>query len=401
MQKQRRDRFNLTDVWIIVYFISVYVFAITTGVTYISKLASIPMLASLVFYVIIHNYRIIFSKYEIAFFSFLVICFLSCIWALNSDYAISKTLTLLQIFVFAILLHTYIKQENKTDVILWGVCIGGCALALYTLYFYGVTNYIQAALSGNRMGADLANVNTIANLELFPIVILFWCIYYKKKLIAIFPLMLCLIVALGTGSRKVVACIAIGILLLYVLKGQGLKKLRSIIFAILVFIAIYMIIQLPGLEALKAEVDSLVNLFTRENSFTNSDMHRIELIKLGINAFFDSPLLGIGIGNTRLVVLQNMGFDYYLHNNYLEILASVGVLGAIPYYYMWFYPLKKHMGELRTQRDREPLIVSILVTALVLQMGQVLYYDKIMFFVILFAFASLENMCIKENDFVD
>ena len=62
-----------------------------------------------------------------------------------------------------------------------------------------------------------------------------------------------------------------------------------------------------------------------------------QLIKLGINAFFDSPLLGIGIGNTRLVVLQNMGFDYYLHNNYLEILASVGVLGAIPYYYMWFY----------------------------------------------------------------
>ena len=47
MQKQTGKSINLTDIWIIVYLISIYVFAITTGETYISKLASLPMLAAL------------------------------------------------------------------------------------------------------------------------------------------------------------------------------------------------------------------------------------------------------------------------------------------------------------------------------------------------------------------
>ena len=391
MQKQIGKSINLTDIWIIVYLISIYVFAITTGETYISKLASLPMLAALLIYVLAHEHRVVFSSFEKGFILFILVCFCSCFWAQNFDYAFSKVFTLFQIFVFMILIHTYVKQENKQYILVWGVCIGGVALALYTLYYYGFSAYLQAALSGYRMGADLANVNTIGNLELFPIIILFWCIYYRHKWIAIIPMGICLIVALGTGSRKVVACIMVGILLLYLLKGQGLKKLRSILFAVLAVIALYMIVQLPGLEALKTEVDSLVNLITRQNSLSNSDMHRMELISLGFNTFFDSPIWGVGIGNTRNIVLSNMGFDYYLHNNYLEILASVGLLGAMPYFYLWLYPIKKHLRNLRIQNDITPLIVSILLTALVLQIGQVIYYDKVSYFLLLLSFVSLES----------
>ena len=134
-----------------------------------------------------------------------------------------------------------------------------------------------------------------------------------------------------------------------------------------------------------------MNLITRQNSLSNSDMHRMELISLGFNTFFDSPIWGVGIGNTRNIVLSNMGFDYYLHNNYLEILASVGLLGAVPYFYLWFYPIKKHLRNLRIQNDITPLIVSILLTALVLQIGQVIYYDKVSYFLLLLSFVFLES----------
>lgn len=397
MQKQRRHKFNITDGFIIIYFISVYVFAITTGETYISKLASLPMLVALSIYILLHGKKIIISKYEKAFLLFIIICFMSCFWARNSDYSLSKVFTLIQIFVFTTLIHTYISKERKQYMLLWGVCIGGCSLALYTLYYYGFSNYLQAALSGYRMGADLANVNTIGNLELFPIIVMFWCIYYKRKWLAIIPLGICMIVALGTGSRKVIACMVIGIMILFLLKGQGLKKVYGILCAIIAIIGIYMVVQLPGLEALKAEIDSLINLFTRQNSFTNSDIHRFELINLGINTFVNSPIGGIGIGNTRVVVLQNMGFDYYLHNNYLEILSSVGILGAIPYFYLWFYPIKKYINNLQKRNDVIPLNVSILVIGLALQMGQVLYYDKVTYFLLLFTFVSFDYLTFGES----
>lgn len=391
MQKQATKRFNLTDVLIIIYFVSIYVFAITTGVTYISKIASIPMFAALLIYTFSHGNKLFFLKYEKAFLVFIGICFLSCFYAANFDYALSKVFTLLQIFVFAIFIHNYLKRENRSYVLLWGFCVGGCALAAYTLYFYGVSEYLQAALSGIRMGSDLANVNTIGNLELFPILILFWCIYYKRKWLAIFPMALCLVVALGTGSRKVIACIAVGILMLYFFKGQGLKKFKNVLSAIALVFVIYMIVQLPGFAVIKSEIDSILNIFTRKNALTNSDIHRFELLNLGFNTFLKSPLFGIGIGNTRNVVLAQMGNDYYLHNNYLEILASVGLLGAIPYFYLWIYPVLINYKKLRIKSDLTPLVMTLMCTALVLQMGQVMYYDKVTYFILLFVFMSIEK----------
>ena len=87
MQKQTGKSINLTDIWIIVYLISIYVFAITTGETYISKLASLPMLAALLIYVLAHEHRVVFSSFEKGFILFILVCFCSCFWAQNFDYA--------------------------------------------------------------------------------------------------------------------------------------------------------------------------------------------------------------------------------------------------------------------------------------------------------------------------
>ena len=69
----------------------------------------------------------------------------------------------------------------------------------------------------------------------------------------------------------------------------------------------------------------------------------------------------------------------------------------MPYFYLWFYPIKKHLGNLRIQNDITPLIVSILLTALVLQIGQVIYYDKVSYLLLLLSFVSLEGADLGEN----
>ena len=133
---------------------------------------------------------------------------------------------------------------------------------------------------------------------------------------------------------------------------------------------------------------------------------RMRMISVGWDYFKGHPYTGVGIGNSNLITLQYIGRKTYLHNNFIELLASVGIFGFLLYYAMYVYLIVGlYRVAVRANDDYATLMFIITVTQLILSYGFVSYYDKMTYVYVAMAAATVSigkrkiyEMELEEND---
>ena len=60
-----------------------------------------------------------------------------------------------------------------------------------------------------------------------------------------------------------------------------------------------------------------------------STLERQIMLKAGWNQFLKTPLFGIGIGSSGYVTSIALGVNTYLHNEFIELLTCVGIVGFL------------------------------------------------------------------------
>ncbi len=150
----------------------------------------------------------------------------------------------------------------------------------------------------------------------------------KKKKYNLLAIIL-VIFSLFTGSRKVIVMLGFCFSLLYVFEKKANKMLRFIIVAIGISFALYIIINTPFLyDIIGVRLQETFTLFEQNNLDPYSSTGiRLRMISLGIDLFKNKPMLGYGLANAELF---NDGT--YLHNNYLELMVGIGLVGMVAYY---------------------------------------------------------------------
>ena len=195
-------------------------------------------------------------------------------------------------------------------------------------------------------------------------------------------------VSLGTGSRKVIVLVVLGILLLFISnKSTKLKKSRKIgkyIFIVMMLFAIVYIASLPIFSGVFSRMQSLMNFFTGNGEVDYSTILRHKYIKAGLNQFLETPVLGIGINNSQYITLKVSSFATYLHNNYIELLACTGVIGFCLYYILFVYLIIKLLKLIKTENKMATISLIVLIIMLILDYGMVSYYSKSTYIYILF-----------------
>ena len=86
-----------------------------------------------------------------------------------------------------------------------------------------------------------------------------------------------------------------------------------------------------------------------------------------------------GIDNYRFVLHSyhsNWSLAYYAHNNYVELLVDVGLVGTIAYYFNYVWMLISSVRNVRKITKSELLFIGILVALIISEYGLVTYYDK-------------------------
>lgn len=395
-----KRKITFIDFLILIYISASYVFSLVEKYVIVFRSIAVLLIVSLLYYVLKkrnHKIRIdSFIMFAIAFFLF---GFFSIIWAKNSSYTIVKIITIAEILLLIILLYDYVYYEKKRDFLIFSTATAGTVYSIYILAFYGLGNYLLLLQNSERIGSEIANVNTIGVILAFSCIIHLWYILYQKKYIMIIPFALNLIVSVGTGSRKVILCLVVGIFLFVILKAQTRKQMIiGFIEVIIVSFILYYASQLSLFASVNGRFGRFYAALSGQGRADGSSLARLEYIRIGFIEFFKRPLWGVGLGNSKWITSQYIGKETYLHCNYVELLSTLGIIGFILYYAMYFIPIKKYIKYGIKGNPYHILGLVMIVLRLIMHIAAVTYYDKFEYMNLLMAMVLISPIVIDKEE---
>ena len=183
----------------------------------------------------------LFQKY---FFTFVLFCFASSLWAIDSEVALERSFSLLNNLICITLIYPYYSRKKDISMLLSVIIFSGIIISLYTIYYYGFSTFLVS--TSLRIGNEYSNVNTIGMFCSLSLVFQFekW-IYEKKfnwKLLFVIP---AIIVIAATQSRKAFLLLFLGIVMIAALKystGKNIIKIFKNYFSIAIIVGVIVVL---------------------------------------------------------------------------------------------------------------------------------------------------------------
>jgi O-antigen ligase len=322
--------------------------------------------------IVMRNKEIKINRLYIWLICMLGWCLASTLWSLNSESALTKCWTIAQLFVYTGIIFEFFRyRSNAITEIFQAYFIGGLVMALYGFSIYGFSGITSALFGNYRLGEEINQINTFGMGTAFASVFGLYLYNSKNNKLYAFSSALLLLMSLGSGSTKALATIIYGIIVIYTVKIKK-RNIISLVVLCVTLLSLWGIIQ-SGYEIniLKRATDT-IHIFTGSGYENTSSLLRLYYMQLGWTAFLEHPILGYGLGNFSSILLTTMGYATYAHNNYIEILVDLGIIGCVLYYSLYFKVLKR----LYQVRKREHFMFYILLLILVLDIANVTYYSK-------------------------
>lgn len=264
---------------------------------------------------------------------FLSFCLLSVIWAIDIKVALYVFKNIIPILSTSILMMILIRDENNIYIFFRLFYLCSLFLCFYVIVFTDPSSF-----EGRGEGLfDGWNLNSIAVDLIFGLFSGF--IYNKKYGNSKGWLVLALATALGfyvlmmSGSRRALLMFGTVALLSFWFLFKMKLIYRIAIIICVFFISVTIIFSDTFYASMGARVEEMNNILQGN---MGGDTSRLFLLFYGIEWFVDKPCLGYGINCFRVLSNQTdmfAGKNFYAHNNYIELLVDVGLVGLIIYYY--------------------------------------------------------------------
>ncbi len=320
-------------------------------------------------------YILIISKPKILFYDFSLLKYylallLFAIFSLFYTVNIDNTITYLQgmlgnIIIMYITIFIALKSKSRLKIALpVMICL------LIHLYF-GATTPVELSSSKDieRIEGIAGNANALSFNYFYGIIIASFLIIlaknksFLKKIIYLVIVLLFIFGIFFTGSRKTLFALAIFIAIYFSMQ----VSLRNSILILLSLVISYF------------SIDYLMDIFRQftpvgkrleETAMQRGIEIRGELISDGIKMFLSSPLFGVGLGSFKH--LSSSGL--MAHNDYIEILATMGIIG-ISIYLMIYYSFFRMTMFLKRNSNRKDIklmsfYLSFLISYMFLGMGR-------------------------------
>ena len=342
-----------------------------------------------------------FTYFHFALLLFLLICFISSNWSIIPFLSNRKSIYLFKqmILIFSL----YICYQDFSVNKLLKANMWGCYIFVIALSFcYGWQNLMYHLLLGARMGNDVLNVNVIGMMGAYAIIInLFFMSSEGFK----YSYLICLptiVVVCATASKKAFAIFILGIFLLLIYKikisHNILSTLRKIMFVFSLFLIFgFFLWNIGLLNPIITRIFKMYNAFVGLSGSDNSSKTRLKMISIGLNIFNDNPIWGIGIDNAQIFTYKEYGIsNYYLHNNYIELLADLGIIGFFIYYWFLIFLLFKFYKYRKINKIELFICFSLIIIHLVMDYGCVTYESRDNYFYWLIYYKEFKSLTAKE-----
>lgn len=209
---------------------------------------------------------------------------------------------------------------------------------------------------------------------------LFFLLTSKKMMVRVVSAVATLVTVLGvllTGSRQGLVALITGGVVLLMFERRRMKILPVVAVLAVAALPAVQSIEVDGGLIIERRVQRFFQFFEGDYDSDTSALTRLELIKAGWRMFQDHPIIGVGLNQYRHYVVNFGGpRNTYAHNNYIEVLASTGLLGFVLYYGVVFATCWKAYRQ-RHVSDSHLLILAFLCMLLVGDLFRVSYYQRI------------------------
>lgn len=328
-------------------------------------------------------------------FLFWIFYYLSIFWAKNIKDVFGWQTLPIQILSMFIIIPMYIENREDIRKVL--------KTFLFALVYAAILLIIRTPLNvwgTERMGAKIGlHPNILGLMMSVGEILALYMLHneksyseseYKKenilsKIIYICMIILFTILAIFSGSKKAIFMLAFTNIIFETFSSKGFKVvIKGIISILLIILLFYIIFNNPSIyKVLGSRIEKTIFTIKDANvAHSQRDMSLVKrtfMIEEAMKLFYQNPILGYG-GNNFVTYMReiNISAAPYSHNNYTELLSTLGIVGFCIYYYFWIYVLFGLIKKLKKDKDDSMALVLliIIVCLLILDYGMVSYTDK-------------------------
>lgn len=251
-----------------------------------------------------------------------------------------------------------------------------------TFVFASVVLIVLLSLTGNlgdasgRLGTELVgNANQLAMMLMVSAIYSIWLLIstniLRYKLIYLMALAVIYLGIFLSGGRKyvVVPIIFAYIVLAYKTDKKGRKHLiKNTLIIVSIMAALYLLImEVPYFyDIIGYRFEGFLGLFDDSYSVDSSTLKRQLMIDAAWKQWKLSPMWGYGFDSFKYYNAQSVtGYEYYSHNNFLELLYNQGIIGFVGYYWFYVYLMVKQRKQKNTLK--KGFVVGMVISLLVFE----------------------------------
>ncbi len=417
---------SLVEILFLLYISSIIIISMMPVGNIISKgFGLLFLFYFFIFYVFWLKGKIYVSKELTFILLWLLFCLISGFFATKIDLVVSKLVTIFQLILFFIAGYSVIIQGKITEKHIFYTFI----LSMVIVIVYGVSTYepISGFAYKNRIASTAGNPNTLAVFGSFAYIFTLYLLGNEKKLLKyIFLFLILMILVYGiikTHSRQGLVLISVSTIIYLSIRlthnfTNTLNKRKFILKTVLISFGIlsllfvgfrylqdssyYFRIQ-TLLSFMKMGVNSSsVNL---AKIIDYSAYERSQFIIYGFKIWLDNLFFGVGLDNFRVVIKQYWPISnpLYSHNNYIELLSTIGTFGMLAYYSIYYLVIKRLINLLKT-----PLLTSqqiklihtfltAIISLMVVELVTVSYYRKYTWVILLIIIGVSDRLILRKK----
>ncbi len=216
--------------------------------------------------------------------------------------------------------------------------------------------YDSIVISGNILDRSnefrgfTANINISSFSLCLKIPLLFYLLFNTKVntvklllLIMIFSSIMTIVLLGGRASIIALLFILVFIFIICVLNSNKLKIINLSLSILIVILSLYTYQYFNQNNTSSRVVERFSNVLNP--TADQSVRERLDFYNTAFQSIKNKPLLGIGIGNWKLIsidyskgLIEDYKVPYHVHNDFLQVAAEIGLFGGIAYIYFIFFP---------------------------------------------------------------
>lgn len=356
-----------------------------------------PILSSMSMYAfVVWTFLSMLVKKKIKIYNYTLWYIVLMIWSVVT-FLWADNLVLFQVYSMAVSLiitYCFINAIDTKEKLEYLAFLFVCAADLLCILIFA-TGQFSVGMDSERLGVEImGNANTFSTFLMVSAVFASWTLIYKKRLsVKIFnglSLAFILFMMAVSGGRKTIIAVLLCSSYFFITKDRNnyFKSILNIIKVLAVVLLLYFaVMKIPMLyETIGFRFEQLFSIAKGGSSDVGSDETRLKMVEIGFDAWLKKPILGYGLDTFKYYNLKVTNHFYYAHNNYIELLYDLGIVGFLLYY---GFIGKLFINLVRIKNSQEhykELGIGLIIESLIFDFGGVSYYTIVIQILLCVAF---------------